>query len=328
MLNLYSPALWRQVLRKNFNQWDKLADFLQLNSEQRLRISPRTDFPLNLPYRLAEKIVKGTLEDPILKQFLPTVQEHLVTSGYTSDPLQDETCRMAPKLLKKYSGRVLLVCTSACAMHCRYCFRQNFEYEVEHKLFQEELFCIAQDASIHEVILSGGDPLSLSDSTLLDLFEQIAAIPHIRRLRIHTRFPMGIPERIDEAFLEIFQKMRLPVWMVIHANHPREFDEDIFSALEQLRYRGVGLLCQSVLLRGVNDSVETLVALSETLIDHGILPYYLHQLDRVQGASHFEVPEEEGKLIMQGMSKQLPGFAIPRYAREVPGEPSKTSIIS
>lgn len=327
MLNLYSPPLWRQVLRKNFNQWEKLADFLQLDAGQRLHITQRTDFPLNLPFRLAEKVVKGTLDDPILKQFLPTVQEHHSAAGYCSDPLQDESCRKSPKLLKKYAGRVLLVCTSACAMHCRYCFRQNFDYEVEHKLFKEELFYISQDPSIHEVILSGGDPLSLSDPMLFDLFEQIASIPHIRRLRIHTRFPMGIPERIDEAFLENFHQLRLPVWMVIHANHPREFDEDIFAALDQLRYRGIGLLCQSVLLRGVNDSVETLVALSETLIDHGILPYYLHQLDRVQGASHFEVPEEEGERILQEMSQHLPGFAIPRYVRESPGEPSKTSII-
>ncbi len=320
-----SVPIWKQVLRQNFIDISKLADFLLLNPEQRMDLLHRPRFVLNLPFRIAEKVPKGDINDPILKQFLPTNAEMSIDAGFLRDPVGDTNCLKSDKLLHKYFGRVLIVTTGACAMHCRYCFRQNFDYIVE-KGFKEELKLIAEDRSINEVILSGGDPLSLDDRTLGDLLKQIELISHVKKVRFHTRFPIGIPERIDESFLSLLANSRLQFWFVIHVNHPREFDEEIFAALKAVQRLGIPVLSQSVLLRGVNDSFGVLKELFETMIDRGIIPYYLNQLDRVQGASHFEVPEEEGKKLMADLAAVLPGYAIPRYIREIPGMPGKTPI--
>ena len=324
---IQNPPLWRQLLRKNFTNWEQLADFLQLESDQRQTILHRPEFPLNLPLRLAEKIEKKSLHDPILKQFLPTKFENEQQMGFFKDPVGEKDFRSAPKLLHKYQGRALIVTTAACAMNCRYCFRQNFDYETEVKNFDKETALIAQDPSIQEVILSGGDPLSLSNETLGTLLEQLASIPHVKRVRFHTRFLMGIPERIDSSFLQMISRYPLQIWFVLHANHPREFDAEIFSALKLLRLCGAVLLSQSVLLKGINDSADTLVALCEDLVNNGIIPYYLHQLDRVHGTHHFEVSEEEGKKLMDAISKRLPGFAVPKYVREMAGAPHKINIL-
>lgn len=321
-----SPAPWRQILRNNFTQWEKLADYLELKQHQRESILPKSHFPLNLPLRLAQKIAKGNLHDPILKQFLPTIEEKKQHPLFVTDPVADHSFRVKSKLLHKYNGRVLLVCTSACAMHCRFCFRQNFNYDVTDQSFTNELEIIARDPSIHEVILSGGDPLSLSDLTLKKLLTEIAHIPHIRRIRFHTRFPIGIPERIDADFLALLQEAPCQIWFIIHTNHPQELDDEIFAHLKALQKLGIVVLNQAVLLRGVNDNAETLKQLCELLVDHGIFPYYLHQLDRVQGASHFEVGEEEGVSLIEEIAKQLPGYAVPKYVREIPGEPNKTPL--
>lgn len=323
MLQLSEVSHWRRILRSNFTNWRELSTFLELNEQQQSEIAIRPDFPLNLPLRLAQKIAKGTLDDPILRQFLPTHAEAKVMPGFAADPVGDEHCQKTSKLLQKYTGRVLLVCTSACAMHCRYCFRQNFDYDVDQKGFAKELEQIGEDPTIREVILSGGDPLSLSDTMLEGLFQDLSTIPHLKRLRFHTRFPIGIPERIDQSFLSLLERVPLQIWFVIHANHPRELDVDVLSALQRLQKRGVTVLNQSVLLKGVNDSADVLVELSEKLVDHGILPYYLHQLDRVQGSGHFEVPEAEGHALIQEMQNRLSGYAVPKYVREVSGEPSK-----
>ena len=319
---------WRQVQRQNFTNWEKLADFLELNEVQRREISKRPRFVLNLPIRLAKKIEKANLDDPVLKQFLPTVSEEVVSSGFVNDPVGDHACRRASKLLHKYQGRVLLVTTSACAMHCRYCFRQNFDYDVEDKSFEEELDVIAQDETVKEVILSGGDPLSLSNNHLAAIFERVSRIPHINRIRLHSRFLIGIPERIDTQFLEMIEKLPQQVWFVIHCNHPNELDKDIFSKLKSLQKLGVVVLNQAVLLRGVNDDADTLAHLCEKLCDHGVLPYYLHQLDRVQGAAHFEVSKEEGLELIDQLITRLPGYAVPKYVQEISGEPSKTPLVS
>lgn len=321
------PPLWRKRLRTNFTNWEKLADFLELSVSQRELILKKSRFPLNFPYRLAEKVAKGTLEDPILKQFMPFVEEQQANFGFVHDPVGDSACRRSPKLLHKYEGRVLLVCTSACAMHCRYCFRQNFDYETTQKGFIEELKIIAEDKSIHEVLLSGGDPLSLSDEDLGSLLEQLNAIPHVKRLRFHTRFPVAIPERIDAAFVNVLKKFKRQIWFVLHVNHAKELDEDLFSRFKDLQKIGIVVLNQTVLLKGVNDCVDTLVTLCETLVDHGILPYYLHQLDRVQGAAHFEVDQNEGKRLLNAIIARLPGYAVPRYVQEIAGEQSKTTIL-
>lgn len=320
------PTHWKQILRRNFNHLDRLADFLELTAAQRALLLNRPAFPLNLPLRLAQKIKKGTLDDPILKQFLPTVEEHTPSPHFILDPVHDNHYCRSSKLLHKYQGRALLVCTSACAMHCRYCFRQNFEYDVANKMFSEELKIIAEDPSLHEIILSGGDPLSLSDEILNDLISQIVQIPHVKRIRFHTRFPIGIPERIDESFLALIAAIPTQIWFVIHCNHPHELDEDIWHGLKELQRRGCVVLNQAVLLKGVNDEVDTLKELCELLVDHGILPYYLHQLDRVQGAAHFEVQEEQGRVLIQEIAKWLPGYAIPKYVREIAGEPNKTPL--
>jgi EF-P beta-lysylation protein EpmB len=328
-MNIHSSSpvpLWRQILRTNFLNWEKLADFLQLSVKQREEVEISPQFILNLPLRLAQKMAKGTLEDPIVKQFLPTKQERVLSERFLRDPVGDLFCRPEPKLLHKYEGRALLVCTSACAMHCRYCFRQNFDYDTQDKAFTEEFKYIAQDSTIHEIILSGGDPLSLSDERLKYLLDSIQACPHIRRIRFHTRFPIGIPERIDPSFLKLIEQIEKQVYFVVHINHPNELDEEIFSRLAALQRKGVVVLNQSVLLKGVNNNVETLVALCEKLADRGIIPYYLHQLDRVQGAAHFEVSEKEGMKLMQEISKKLSGYALPRYVRETAGEPGKSPI--
>jgi EF-P beta-lysylation protein EpmB len=318
---------WRQILRQNFTRVDQLADFLELTANQRDQLLSRPAFIFNLPLRLAQKMEKGNLEDPLLKQFVPTLKEEEKQVGFVADPVKDATFRQESKLLRKYEGRVLLLCTSACAMHCRFCFRQNFNYDGKDKIFSAELKAIAADFSIQEVILSGGDPLSLSEDLLEFVLEQIAKIPHIKRIRFHTRFPIGIPERIDHTFLNLIARLDKQIWFVIHTNHPRELDQDVLHYLKKLQRIGCTLLSQSVLLKEVNDNVSTLKELCERLIDHGILPYYLHQLDRVQGAAHFEVGEEKGRYLIQELTKILPGYAIPKYVCEIAGEASKTPLI-
>lgn len=328
MLKTIIPILdWRQILRSNYTNWEKLADFLQFSQEERDQIIVQKHFPLNLPTRLAAKIEKGNFRDPILRQFLPTTEEKVHSNGYLTDPVGDQSSRCGPKLLHKYQGRVLFVTTGACAMHCRYCFRQNFDYDVADKTFALELEQIANDSTVYEVILSGGDPLSLPNRVLKSLIDKIASIPHIKRIRFHTRFPIGIPERIDEEFLAMIRNTSTQFWFVIHCNHPRELDDTIFSHLTQLRKCGVNILNQAVLLKGVNDNADTLTELCLSLVDNGISPYYLHQLDRVQGAAHFEVPEQEGLRLIQEISKRLPGYALPKYVREIAGQPCKTPII-
>lgn len=324
IVNNISP--WRRILRTNFTRWENLAEFLQLDEFQKEQILKRPKFPLNLPVRLAEKIEKKTLKDPILKQFLPIVDEQLDNPDYQNDPVDDQQFRSAPKLLHKYEGRALMLPTSACAMHCRYCFRQNFPYETQNKSFDAELEIISKDLSLHEIILSGGDPLSLSDESLESLLNALNDMPHIRRIRFHTRFPIGIPERIDENFLNILSNCRAQIWFVIHVNHPRELDSEVIQRLQSLKTIGATLLNQNVLLKDVNDNLQTLLNLYEQLVDAGILPYYLHQLDRVQGSSHFEVSEEKGKELILELAKHLPGYAVPKYVREIAGQPCKTLL--
>ena len=314
--------LWRKILSQNFTRWETLAPYLQLS--QSVGVHPK-NFPLNLPQRLAAKIEKGNIHDPLFLQFVPQAKELVTTFGFLKDPVGDDAARELPKLLKKYNNRALLVTTGVCAMHCRYCFRQNFDYARQNTPFEKELAFLHADASINEVILSGGDPLALSDDSLQALIQELEAIPHVRKLRFHSRFPIGIPERIDESFLSLLRKTRFQVYFVIHSNHPKEFDSDVFAALKKIRQTGALLLNQSVLLKWVNDNLDTLIALSNLLVDNGILPYYLHQFDQVQGGAHFFVPEEEGLALIAEMNKSLPGYAVPKYVKEIAGEASKTA---
>jgi EF-P beta-lysylation protein EpmB len=317
---------WRELLKRNFTKWDPLCTFLELDPPLRAQILQKSAFPLNLPFRLAQKIEKNRLDDPILRQFVPLSAEEEPVDGFLQDPLAESLFCKTPKFIHKYRSRALLIPTSACAMHCRYCFRRHFPYEVHDKSLQSEIALIAQDPSLEEIILSGGDPLSLSNTALETLLDALEAIPHIKRVRLHTRFPIGIPERLDEQFLSLLER-RYQIWMVIHCNHPRELDDDVIAGLKGVMRCGIPVLNQAVLLKGVNDSVESLTLLCTRLVDSGILPYYLHQLDRVQGAHHFEVDEERGFALIEELRRQVSGYAVPQYVREIPGAESKIRLL-
>lgn len=321
----YQKQNWQEIARESFKSIDALADFLQWDPSLRKKIFGRKGFPFLLPKRLASKIAKNTWDDPILKQFLPVFEEGEDKAGFSEDPVQDIAFRKEDKLLQKYTGRALLITTSACAMHCRYCFRQNFPYQTESG-FEKELETLREDTSLEEVILSGGDPLSLSNRRLKDLLFSIDEIPHIKRIRLHSRFPVGIPERIDEELLDIFKSLKKQLYLVVHINHKNECDKELFAALKLARVAGAVVLNQSVLLAGVNDDKKTLLDLSKTLVDNGILPYYIHQLDPVKGSSRFFVDEEKGKALVCSLSNDLSGYAVPRYVKEIPGRSSKTPV--
>jgi lysine 2,3-aminomutase len=328
VLQLASPtATWQEILRENFTSWPRLIDYLQLTAKQQESLHTDAKFPLNLPRRLAEKIVPGTLDDPILRQFLPTVAEMVRRPGFVEDPVQDATfCESESRLLRKYSGRALLLTTKVCAMHCRFCFRQHYAYQPQEREYAVELKLIAEDPSITEVILSGGDPLSLSNQRLETLFRSLESIDHVKLVRFHTRFPVGIPERIDPQLLKLLAESPLQFWFVLHVNHPTELDDDVIAAMQALQRVGVPVLTQTVLLRGVNDRVEVLKELVERLIFGGIRPYYLHQLDPVAGGGHFEVTREEGLALVEKLRKVVPGYAVPRYVEEIPGKSSKSPV--
>ncbi len=286
-------------------------------------------FPLFAPLGYVAKMVPGDPLDPLLLQVLPVAAELDEQTGFTSDPVGDAAAHLEPGLLHKYPGRVLLVTTGACAIHCRYCFRRHFPYaETPHSVeaWRPALDQIARDASVEEVILSGGDPLTLVDSQLEQLVIALERIPHLQRLRVHTRLPIVIPERVTTELLAWLRGSRLTPVVVVHANHPSELVGDVSEALSRLVDAGIPTLNQSVLLRGVNDDVETLAELSRRLVNLRVMPYYLHQLDRVTGAAHFEVPTTEGLELLARLRTMLPGYAIPRYVTDLPGEPSKREL--
>lgn len=319
------PPLWRQVQRESICTLEQLYSFLALSPEEKETFANRTNFPILIPKRLAEKIDPQDPRDPILQQFVPIKNELHSQEGYVCDPLNELEFQKTPKLLQKYKQRVLLVPTSACAMHCRYCFRQHYPY-LKDKQFHKELEIIANNPELAEVILSGGDPLSLSNEELHALVVQLEKIPHITRLRWHTRFPIGIPERIDEHFLSIIKNSRFQMWWVFHINHAKELDEDIIRAIKKLRCAGGNTLAQAVLLKGVNDNTKALFELSEALSNAGICFYYLHQLDPVQGASHFWVDPKQAKKILEELRTLTSGYGIPLYVQEQAHQPSKTPL--
>ena len=285
--------------------------------------------PLRVPRGFVARMRRGDPHDPLLRQVLPLAEECLTAPGFAADPVGDDAAMTVPGVLHKYRGRVLLTATGACAVHCRYCFRRHFPYADANPAadrWQAALGYIAGDASISEVILSGGDPLTLSDRRLGELTDALATIPHVQRLRIHTRLPIVLPERVDDGLLAWLGNLRLPGVVVVHVNHANELDAAVKAALARLKDAGVQLLNQSVLLRGVNDSGDALAALSEALFACGVLPYYLHLLDKVQGAAHFDVPESIAQTIATDMRGRLPGYLVPRLVRELSGAPAKIPI--
>ncbi|WP_419209217.1 EF-P beta-lysylation protein EpmB [Photobacterium leiognathi subsp. mandapamensis] len=291
-------------------------------------LAARKLFALRVPLSFVDKMEIGNPYDPLLRQILPLAQEFEVHQGYSVDPLEEQQNEI-PGLLHKYHNRVLLIVKGGCAVNCRYCFRRHFPYsdnKGNKRQWQQSLEYIAAHPEINEVILSGGDPLMAKDHELQWLIEHIAAIPHIKRLRIHSRLPVVIPNRITNALCQILSETRLQTILVTHINHANEIDDALKTAMQKLKQANVTLLNQGVLLKGVNDSVAALTDLSETLFDAGIQPYYLHVLDRVQGAAHFMVDDEIARQLMAGLITKVSGYLVPKLTREIGGRASKTPL--
>lgn len=318
---------WQQQMKWAVRDLESLRQCLELPENSDLGAAATKHFPVFVPRPFLSRMERGNVDDPLLRQVLPLPSEDASPDRFTVDPLDEAAATLTPGLLQKYEGRVLLVTTGACAIHCRYCFRRHFPYSEAPSSLDQWLPAIEkirQDTSIEEVILSGGDPLTIVDATLTSLVEKLSAIQHISRIRIHTRLPIMIPQRITDELLAMIRNYSGQSIIVIHANHENEFDDDVDEALSKLRAAGATLLNQTVLLRGVNDSADSLIALSKRLMKANVLPYYLHQLDPITGTSHFEVNRERGRELIAKMRASLPGYAVPRYVKELAGENSKT----
>ncbi|WP_150909927.1 EF-P beta-lysylation protein EpmB [Marinobacter halotolerans] len=322
---------WQKLLSGSITSPDTLLRRLDLDPAQWRKGADLGHqlFAIRVPEPYAGRMEPGNPQDPLLRQVLPTNEEGLSLPGYLTDPLEEADSIATTGLIRKYQSRALLMVTGQCAINCRYCFRRHFPYD-EHRLTPEDrtriLEFLASDPDINEVILSGGDPLVASDRLLSYWANSIAEIPHIRRLRIHTRLPVVIPQRITPTLLETLSASRLQSVMVLHINHANELDEQVKAAMTRLRDAGVTLLNQSVILRGINDDADTLAALSERLFECHILPYYLHAFDPVAGAHHFAVSDPQARDIVKQLMAKLPGFLVPRLVREVPDRPGKTPI--
>ena len=316
---------WRRELADAIRDGAELRRVLGLGPD-----SPEPDdrgFPLLVPRPFAARMRRGDPRDPLLLQVLPRREEGAEVPGFTADPVAESAALAAPGLVRKYAGRALVLVTGACAVHCRYCFRREFSYAdagATRGGVEEAIDAVAADPSLTEVILSGGDPLAVDDGRLAAILRRIEAVGHVRRLRIHTRLPIVLPSRVTDALLALLASSRLAVVVVIHANHAAEIDADVVAALRRLADARCLLLNQAVLLAGVNDSARALRELSERLVAAGVVPYYLHLLDRVRGAAHFEVSEATALELHRELRDTLPGYAVPRLVREVPGEPAKS----
>jgi len=328
--SLCQTPSWNEAIANAFTSPEELIDYLEL--DKALLPAARAaalQFGLRVPREYVDCMEKGNPQDPLLLQVLPLGAELELQLGFSTDPVGDLAAAPAKGVLHKYHGRALLVTTGACAVNCRYCFRRHFPYQESSAYldrWQSALDYLRSDPSIHEVILSGGDPLMIADSRLAELFQALEAIPHLMRLRIHTRMPVIVPQRITGDFLEELGRMRFKTVVVIHCNHAHELTSAVCLALRRLQESGVMLLNQSVLLKGVNDDVETQIQLSEALFDVQVTPYYLHLLDPVQGAAHFDVGREEAQVLYQKLLQRLPGYLVPKLVYEKPGEASKTSL--
>ena len=326
-----SQTDWRWDLKQAIRDPSELCRVLQLPLEWSEQASAAARyFPLFAPRPFVHRIRPADVDDPLLRQVLPLAEETESAEGFTADPVNDLDARTGPGVIQKYQGRALLITTGACAVHCRYCFRRHYPYSESPSSLEGWLPALQQlseDPTIDEVILSGGDPLTLVDATLEPLIDRIGQMPHLRRLRIHTRLPIMIPQRVTHRLLEMLSRAPLTVVVVVHVNHAQEIDDHVAHALDQLRERRLLLLNQAVLLRGVNDDLDSLIGLSETLLDVGVTPYYLNQLDRVAGAAHFEVPVERGRQLVTQLAGRLPGYAVPRYVQDVPGDDRKRLLL-
>ena len=328
----WPAGVWRRHLAAAVRNLDELLEMLGLDAET-LGVEATTRaarrFPLRVPRGFVDRMRSGDPEDPLLRQVLPVAVEDDEVPGFSTNPVGELGLIRGDGLLIKYHGRALVVATGACAIHCRYCFRRHFPYDdgrAQGRRLSDALEVLADDETIEEVILSGGVPLVLADDSLAEFVDRIASIAHVRRLRIHTRLPVVLPERVDEALVGWITACPIPMVVVVHANHPSEIDEDVARALGALRDAGASVLNQAVLLAGVNDSAKALADLSIRLFECGVLPYYLHLLDRVDGAAHFEVDQDRALEIMSSLRAGLPGYLVPRLVREAPGALSKVVV--
>ncbi len=320
---------WRQSLREAITDSRELLALLDLGKLADKLPPNDAGFALQVPRGFVMRMRRGDPRDPLLLQVLPRLAECESAADDVTDAVGDLPARVAHGVLHKYRGRALLIAAGSCAVNCRYCFRRHFPYSEEIAAangWREALAHLRADDSIHEAILSGGDPLILSTAKLREFGTAIAGIPHVRTLRIHTRVPVVLPERIDVEFCEWLSALPLRRVIVLHVNHANEIDDTVQAACARLREAGATLLNQSVLLRGINDDADALAALSERLFDCGVLPYYLHQLDRVRGAAHFAVEDSDARGLTDSLRARLPGYLVPRLVREVPGATSKIPL--
>ncbi|MDI7417933.1 EF-P beta-lysylation protein EpmB [Cronobacter turicensis] len=321
---------WLSQLADVITDPDELLHLLNIDASEELLAGrdARRLFALRVPRAFAARMEKGNPQDPLLRQVLTSREEFVAAPGFTTDPLEEQNS-VVPGLLHKYHNRALLLVKGGCAVNCRYCFRRHFPYadnQGNKRNWQAALDYIAAHPELDEIIFSGGDPLMAKDHELEWLVANIEALPHIKRLRIHSRLPIVIPARITDALVRLLGETRLQVLLVNHINHAQEIDDAFRTGMIKLRAAGVTLLNQSVLLKGVNDNAATLAALSNALFDAGVMPYYLHVLDKVQGAAHFMVSDDEARAIMRELLSQVSGYLVPKLAREIGGEPSKTPL--
>ncbi|KGM51928.1 lysine 2,3-aminomutase [Lysobacter concretionis Ko07 = DSM 16239] len=326
-----TPPRWQQLWREAVRDPRELLDLLGLDpTALNLSEAAARQFALRVPRGFVARMRHGDPHDPLLRQVLPLDAEMQPMPGFELDAVGDAAARAGNGVIRKYRGRALLVSTGSCAINCRYCFRRHFPYAQETAAaggWAEAVELIRADPDIDEVILSGGDPWSLATPKLVELTDALARVPHLKRLRIHTRLPVVLPERVDDALVDWLATLPWPVAVVLHANHANEFDADVDAAVARLRGTGASVLNQAVLLRGVNDSVDALAALSERGFAAGVLPYYLHQLDRVQGAAHFEISDERALQLHAGLAARLSGYLVPRLVREIAGDSGKRPMM-
>jgi L-lysine 2,3-aminomutase len=318
---------WQTALMQAITDPEELLKVLELDADLLEAAKSAVKlFPLKVPRGFVARMQKGNLHDPLLRQVLPIEAELRETPGYVQDPLQEANVNPVPGLLHKYQGRVLLTLMGTCGINCRFCFRRHFPYEDNNpgtEGWDRALSYIAQDPSIHEVILSGGDPLVASDKMLQAFTDKLNHIPHVKRLRIHSRIPVVLPERITTDFINWLQQLKQKPILITHCNHPQEINSTVKDAMHSLQAAGITLLNQSVLLKGINDKADTLIELSEALFDCGIQPYYLHLPDKVQNTAHFDIDRLEAQELHWEMSQQLSGYLVPKLVYEQAGAPAK-----
>lgn len=326
----YQNLSWQQQLSTAFTNMSDLCCYLEIEKSEKLSAVAAKNFPLRVPHSFVTRMEKGNPDDPLLKQVLPIADELLIFPDFNADPVGDLAAQTEVGVIHKYHGRALFIMTGSCAINCRYCFRRNFpyaEFQLSKQKQQQAIAYLNNNSDISEIILSGGDPLLLNDNKLAELISQLDTIAHLKRIRIHSRLPIVLPARITENFLTVLTRSRKQIVLVVHCNHTNELNSEVKIACDRIKASGITLLNQAVLLKGVNDCAVQLHELSEKLFSFGILPYYLHLLDKAQGTAHFEVSQTQAMDLMRQIQSSLPGYLLPKLVREEAGRTSKTIIV-